>query len=70
MENESGAEGTSFRVGVFYDVIENFTVNAVYRNYDAKTEQNPFTGGGNPDDQVISMGASYRFEIGASTTTH
>lgn len=70
MENETGAEGTSFRVGVFHDVIDNFTVNVVYRNYNAKSEQNPNTGGGNPDDQVISLGASYRFELGASTTTH
>jgi predicted porin len=68
MEDETGAEGTSFRVGVFHDVVDNFTVHVVYLNFDAKPE----SGGtvNNPDDQTISLGASYRFELGASTTTH
>jgi predicted porin len=61
MENETGAEGTSFRVGVFHDVLDNFTTHVVYRNYnntDATT----------PDDQVISLGASFKFELSGMTS--
>jgi hypothetical protein len=61
MENETGAEGQSFRVGVFHDIIDNFTTHVVYRNYNN-------TNATLPDDQVISLGASFKFELGGTTT--
>lgn len=61
MENETGAEGQSFRVGVFHDVMDNFTTHVVYRNYNN-------TDATLPDDQVISVGASFKFELSGTTT--
>lgn len=61
MENETGAEGQSFRVGVFHDVMDNFTTHVVYRNYNN-------TDSTQPDDQVISLGASFKFELSGATT--
>lgn len=58
-ENESGAEGTSFRFGVFQNVIENLTIWAVARQYDEGRSANP-------DASVFSLGASYKFRIGAA----
>lgn len=66
-ENETGTEGNSVRVGVFYDVLDNFTTHVAYRMYDAKPE----AGGGlpnNADDQVVEVGATYRFEISGSAS--
>lgn len=59
-ENESGAEGNSIRLGVFHDVIENFTVWAAARRYDEAVAANP-------DADVITLGASYKFDLGFST---
>jgi hypothetical protein len=61
MENETGAEGQSFRVGVFHDVLDNFTTHVVYRNYNN-------TDSTRADDQVISLGASFKFELSGTTT--
>lgn len=63
MQNETGAsEGQSGRLGVFYDVLDNFTANLVYRNFSTKQA-------GGVDDQVVSLGATYKFELSGSTTT-
>lgn len=59
-ENESGAEGNSIRLGVFHDVIQNFTVWAAALRYDEAA-------GVNPDSDVITLGASYKFDLGFST---
>ena len=61
LENETGAEGQSFRVGVFHDILDNFTTHVVYRNYNN-------TDSTLPDDQVISLGASFKFELSGTTT--
>lgn len=61
LENETAAEGTSFRVGAFYDVLDNFTTHIVYRNFNGK--------GAVPDDQVVSIGATFKFELSGGTTT-
>jgi hypothetical protein len=65
MENETGtaggAEGQSFRVGVFHDVLDNFTTHVVYRNYNNTDDTAA-------DDQVISLGASFKFELSGTTT--
>lgn len=57
LEDESGAEGDSLRVGLFYDVIENFTVWAAARRYNASASLNP-------DADVVTFGASYKFSLG------
>jgi hypothetical protein len=66
-ENETGADGTSFRVGLFYDVLDNFTTNIVYRYYNAKDSSFYPTP---KDDQVISLGATFKFELSGTTNTH
>ncbi len=65
-ENETGAEGTSLRAGLFYDVLDNFTTHIVYRNFNST--QYGITG--QPDDQVVSLGATYKFELSGTTNTH
>lgn len=59
-ENESGAEGNSIRLGVFHDVIQNFTVWAAALRYDEGEA-------GNPDSDVVTLGASYKFDLGFNT---
>lgn len=66
MENETGAEGNSLRVGLFYDVLDNFTTSVVYRNFNSTQ----FAITGQPDDQVISLGATYKFELSGSGSMH
>lgn len=61
-ENETGTEGSSFRVGLFYDVLDNFTTHVVYRNFNSKVTTSK-------DDQVISLGATYKFELSGSANT-
>lgn len=63
MENETAAEGSSLRVGLFYDLLDNFTTHVVYRSFNSTKK-------GGSDDQVISLGATYRFELSGATTTH
>jgi hypothetical protein len=63
MENESGAEGTSVRLGVFHDVIDNFTVWAAALHFD----EGEFATDGNFDSDVVTLGASYKFDLGFST---
>lgn len=60
LENESAAEGDSLRLGVFHDVIENFTVWLAGRRYNEKQ----FAISGNPDTDVVTLGASYKFNLG------
>ena len=57
-ENETGAEGDSVTLGVFHDVIENFTTWVAARRFDGKNQQ-----GGIVND-VVTIGASYKFDMG------
>jgi len=57
LENESGTEGDSLRVGVFHDVVENFTVWAAARRYNERVAANP-------DADVATVGVSYKFSLG------
>lgn len=73
MENEAAdlftgtsEEGTSFRVGLFYDVLDNFTTHVAYRNFNAKSSD---FWGTSPDDQVVELGASFKFELSGTTNT-
>lgn len=58
LEDDSGTEGDSLRVGLFYDVIENFTVWTAARRYNSKAAA--FV----PDADVVTFGASYKFSLG------
>lgn len=61
--NGSSAEGTGIQLGVFHDVIENFTVHAGGSMYDLK--ENDQSGTFNADDTyIVSVGASYKFDLG------
>ena len=57
LENESGTEGDSLRVGVFHDVVENFTVWLAGRRYNESVAANP-------DADVATLGVSYKFSLG------
>lgn len=59
-ENETGAEGNSIRLGVFHDVIQNFTIWAAALRYDEAEASNP-------DADVVTLGASYKFDLGFNT---
>lgn len=62
-ENESGAEGTSVSLGVFHNVMKNFTGWVAARRFDGSG--NPSTGGSSGVvNDVITMGASYKFNLG------
>lgn len=57
------SEGTGVQLGVFHDVIENFTVNAGASWYDLR--DNDLSGTDNADDSwILAVGASYKFELG------
>ena len=59
----ASAEGTGVQVGVFHDVIDNFTVHAGGSWYDLK--DNDQSGPDNADDTyIVALGASYKFELG------
>jgi hypothetical protein len=58
VEDDSATEGDSQRVGIFHDVIEDFTVWAAARR---------FNGPGKTDADVVTVGASYKFDLGFST---
>lgn len=60
LEDESGTEGDSLRAGIFHDVLENFTVWAAARRYNERVAANP-------DADVITLGASYKFSLGFSS---
>jgi len=61
LEDNSGAEGDSLRVGLFYDVMESFTVWAAARRFNASGTTV------NPDADVVTFGASYKFSLGFSS---
>jgi hypothetical protein len=58
LENETPAEGMSYRAGIFHDVVDDFTLSVVYRNFDSNLP-------GGVDDHVISLGATFLFELTA-----
>lgn len=60
LEDESGTEGDSLRAGIFHDVLENFTVWAAARRYNERVAANP-------DADVFTIGASYKFSLGFSS---
>lgn len=60
-ENESGAEGDSLRLGVFHDVIDNFTIWAAALRFDGDNAQSGIV------NDVVTLGASYKFDLGFST---
>jgi len=60
LEDDSGAEGDSLRVGIFYDVLESFTVWGAARRYNSRESFNP-------DADVVTFGASYKFSLGFSS---
>jgi hypothetical protein len=57
VEDDSATEGDSQRIGIFHDVIEDFTVWAAARRYN---------GPASTDADVITVGASYKFNLGFS----
>lgn len=59
-EDDTAADGDSVRLGVFHDVIENFTVWAAGRYYNRSSSATL-------DANVITLGASYKFNLGFST---
>ena len=67
LNSGSSEEGTSFRLGLFYDVLDNFTTHLAYRNYNAKPSD---AYGVSPDDQIVELGATFKFELSGSTNTH
>jgi len=60
VEDDSAFAGESVRVGVFHDVIENFTIWLAGRHANDSTVVNN-------DTSVISLGASYKFNLGFSS---
>lgn len=54
----AAAEGNSVSLGVFHDVMKNFTGWVAARRFDSKVA------GPDPHDDVITMGASYKFNLG------
>jgi hypothetical protein len=59
-EDDTPTRGDSLRAGVFYDVIENFTIWGAGRYYN-------HSGAANADANVVTLGASYKFNLGFST---
>ena len=55
VEDDSATEGDSQRVGIFHDVIEDFTVWAAARRYNGPADT---------DADVVTVGASYKFNLG------
>jgi hypothetical protein len=60
VEDDSARAGESVRAGVFHDVIENFTIWLAGRYYNDSTALNN-------DSTVVSIGASYKFDLGFSS---
>ncbi|MGH8481181.1 MAG: porin [Nevskiaceae bacterium] len=60
VEDDPVADGDSQRIGLFHDVIENFTVWAAARRFNDSTPANL-------DADVITLGASYKFDLGFSS---
>jgi len=59
------SEGTGLQVGVFQDVMENFTVHAGASMYDL--HENDQSGTNAADDTyIVALGASYKFDLGFS----
>lgn len=56
VEDDSGTEGDSQRVGIFHDVIEDFTIWAAARRFSGV--------GSSTDADVVTFGASYKFNLG------
>jgi predicted porin len=54
-------EGNSFALGVFYDVIQNFTTYVGGRIYDGKVSTGSPT---NSDAYAVALGLSYKFDFG------
>lgn len=52
------AEGSSVSLGVFHDVMKNFTGWVAARRFDGKSDNSGLT------DDVITLGASYKFNLG------
>lgn len=67
LNSGNSEEGTSFRVGLFYDVLDNFTTHVAYRNFNGKPSDK--YGAASPDDEVIELGATFKFELSGQTTT-
>jgi hypothetical protein len=61
LENETVSEGDSLRFGIFHDMLDNFTTHVAYRRFNGTTA-------GALDDQVVTLGASFKFELSGSTT--
>lgn len=59
LEDDSGTEGDSLRAGVFHDVLENFSVWAAARRYNARAAP--------VEADVFTLGASYKFSLGFSS---
>jgi len=64
MTNETGFEGTGMQVGVFHDVMENFTVHAGASMYDLHEDSVSGPGPAVDDSWIAALGASYKFELG------
>lgn len=61
-ENETGAEGTSVSLGLFHDVVDNFTSWVAVRRYDGAG--GPPAGRSGQTSDVLTVGASYKFNLG------
>lgn len=59
-EDDTGTHGDSVRLGLFHDVIENFTVWAAGRYFNQGDSSTL-------DANVVTLGASYKFNLGFST---
>jgi predicted porin len=64
MTNETGFEGTGLTVGVFHDVLDNFTVHAGGSWYDLAPDS---VNGAVDDSWIAAVGASYKFDLGFSS---
>jgi len=66
-EHHTNAPGESLRVGIFHDLIENLTLWAAFLRYDHQMQG--ATTVLQPDSDVITLGASYKFNLGFSSNT-
>jgi hypothetical protein len=55
LEDGSATEGDSLRIGIFHDLVEDLTVWAAARHYN---------GPASTDSDVVTVGASYKFDLG------
>lgn len=60
MTNEYGTEGRSGTAGVFHDLAENFTVHVAGTWLEGDADS------GTPDAEAVTIGASYKFDLGFS----